>query len=35
MEANNKQLATIGGGCFWGTEAVFQELKGVKKVDSG
>ena len=31
----NLQLATIGGGCFWCTEAVFQEVKGVKKVVSG
>ena len=29
------QIATIGGGCFWCTEAVFQEVKGVEKVVSG
>lgn len=29
------QLATFGNGCFWCTEAIFQQLNGVEKVVSG
>jgi peptide-methionine (S)-S-oxide reductase len=30
-----KQVATFGAGCFWCTEAVFLNVKGVEKVESG
>ena len=33
--SSNLELATLGGGCFWCTEAVFSELKGIEKVESG
>ncbi|MCG8749879.1 peptide-methionine (S)-S-oxide reductase MsrA [Tenacibaculum finnmarkense] len=35
MTNKNLQIATLGGGCFWCTEAVFQEVKGIEKVVSG
>ena len=31
----NNELATLGGGCFWCLEAVFEQVKGVSKVVSG
>lgn len=30
-----REVATVAGGCFWCTEAIFTELKGVDKVVSG
>jgi len=29
------EIATLAGGCFWCLEAVFEELRGVEKVESG
>ena len=31
----NMDTATFGTGCFWCTEAIFQQLEGVEKVTSG
>ncbi|MBK0380452.1 peptide-methionine (S)-S-oxide reductase MsrA [Mucilaginibacter segetis] len=33
--AQNIQKITFGSGCFWCTEAIFQNVKGVSKVESG
>lgn len=35
MEENKAQTITLGAGCFWCIEAIFEELKGVDKVVSG
>lgn len=32
---SKERKATLGGGCFWCTEAIFQNLRGVVKVESG
>ena len=33
--AKSHQTAVLAGGCFWGVQAVFEHLKGVKSVTSG
>lgn len=31
----NREIATLGGGCFWCLEAVYQRMRGVESVESG
>jgi peptide-methionine (S)-S-oxide reductase len=31
----NQEIATLGGGCFWCLEAVYDEMAGVSSVESG
>jgi len=34
-QTQRTEIATLGGGCFWCVEAVFDDLKGVVSVESG
>lgn len=35
LSAESKEIATLGGGCFWCIEEIFRHLKGVEQVTSG
>ena len=35
VSSSSDRFAVLAGGCFWGIEAVFEHVKGVKKVTSG
>ena len=35
INKNSIEKITLGGGCFWCVEAIFQQVKGVIKVESG
>jgi len=35
MNSQKKETAIFAGGCFWCTEAIFKEMKGVESVVPG
>lgn len=35
MIPGQREVATLGGGCFWCLDAIYRQLRGVEKVESG
>jgi peptide-methionine (S)-S-oxide reductase len=35
INSGTREVATLAGGCFWCLDAVFRDLRGVEKVESG
>jgi peptide-methionine (S)-S-oxide reductase len=35
LAGDRREVATLAGGCFWCLDAVFRDLRGVEKVESG
>lgn len=35
MNEHTREVATLGGGCFWCLDAAFRQLDGVEKIESG
>jgi peptide-methionine (S)-S-oxide reductase len=35
MEGTSREIATLGGGCFWCLEAAYEQIEGVERIVSG
>jgi len=35
MDTDRREVATLGGGCFWCLEAVYEEIAGIERIVSG